>query len=539
MDVDQLLKRSRQDGPDDSTDNGNGEAKKARVELTDTASQIEKYVDNAEEADAPETYDEAFLKNLLVKFETAVSTNLEHREKYANDPLKFYDSEYALVQVINSLSLISEQPDLYEALANSGSLGTIVSLLGHDNEQICEKMVQVLIDLTDDDVDGDEVDLLQQELIKADVVAGLAELLYRVEDDNAFVEKVLTLFERLVDEGAERIITNQRAIEFLLKMLANDQIRFQQSRQSAAYIICTVCQTASMLIRELGSKAVETLLEQVNALRSAKTLDFQTKEIAGSILDALAAIARNVAGKQLFLEAEGVELMLLLLDKSCNKWFKPRALTVLVAAVRGYAAGEACQRVVNSGGLSKLIKTSGPSPEELDSYLWIQLSLLRWLDLDSEERFRTIHKYNEKKVHDLVTLRSEKKAALDNVTNRISEERAALRTQMEEDELLKVTKEFEWDRDQSIFLETIQVIDAIFAWLMLSDLSDLAKSVIEKDEVLSTLRQQLEDIRTNRNDDSDGAGQNSLQGYVEQEFQKDTIAYAEMLDALIAALGEA
>jgi beta-catenin-like protein 1 len=66
---------------------------------------------------------------------------------------RFMDSEADLDSAIRSLSILSEHPELFPEFARLGTLGSLVGLLAHENTDIAIEVVEVLSELTDDEVD--------------------------------------------------------------------------------------------------------------------------------------------------------------------------------------------------------------------------------------------------------------------------------------------------------------------------------------------------------------------------------------------------
>lgn len=65
------------------------------------------------------------------------------------------ESEADLDAAIRSLSILSEHPELFTEFAKTGTLGSLVGLLAHENTDIAIEVVQVLSELTDDEVDAE------------------------------------------------------------------------------------------------------------------------------------------------------------------------------------------------------------------------------------------------------------------------------------------------------------------------------------------------------------------------------------------------
>lgn len=65
-------------------------------------------------------------------------------------------SEADLDTEIKSLSILSEHPGLYEEFAKMGCVGSLVSLLSHENADIAIDAIQIMSELTDEDVQAEQ-----------------------------------------------------------------------------------------------------------------------------------------------------------------------------------------------------------------------------------------------------------------------------------------------------------------------------------------------------------------------------------------------
>lgn len=71
---------------------------------------------------------------------------------------RFIDSEMDLDSGIKALLPLAQYPKLsYSALVSSGTASSLVGLLSHDNADIMIGVVEVLHELTDEDVGNEEV----------------------------------------------------------------------------------------------------------------------------------------------------------------------------------------------------------------------------------------------------------------------------------------------------------------------------------------------------------------------------------------------
>lgn len=65
-------------------------------------------------------------------------------------------SEADLDADIKSLSILSEHPELFEDFAKLGCVASLVSLLAHENTDIAIDAIQIISELTDEDVEAED-----------------------------------------------------------------------------------------------------------------------------------------------------------------------------------------------------------------------------------------------------------------------------------------------------------------------------------------------------------------------------------------------
>lgn len=66
-------------------------------------------------------------------------------------------SEADLDSEIKGLSILSEHPELYEEFCRLGCIGSLASLLSHENTDIAIDAIQIIGELTDEDVEAEQV----------------------------------------------------------------------------------------------------------------------------------------------------------------------------------------------------------------------------------------------------------------------------------------------------------------------------------------------------------------------------------------------
>ena len=65
-------------------------------------------------------------------------------------------SEADLHTEIKNLSILSERPELYGEFSKMGCVGSLISLLSHENADIAIDAIQIISELTDEDVEAEQ-----------------------------------------------------------------------------------------------------------------------------------------------------------------------------------------------------------------------------------------------------------------------------------------------------------------------------------------------------------------------------------------------
>lgn len=96
------------------------------------------------------------IRRTLLKLERAINKNQDQRSKYPDDPTKFIDSEADLDLAIKALMPLAQVPALaYSEIVKTGTITMLVGLLSHENMDIVIDVVEVIRELTDEDVGGE------------------------------------------------------------------------------------------------------------------------------------------------------------------------------------------------------------------------------------------------------------------------------------------------------------------------------------------------------------------------------------------------
>ncbi|KAL2172320.1 hypothetical protein VTG60DRAFT_6159 [Thermothelomyces hinnuleus] len=497
--------------------------------ITRTEREILDYVDSATGGggrggaaavpDEEETIDLAWLKRTALGFEKKISRNAELRARYESEPARFIDSEADLDAAIKALSILSDHPDLYPSFAGLGCVGSLVSLLAHDNTDIALDAVEIIGELTDEDVAATEEQwgALVDALLEADMLGLLVSNFSRLDEaqeaDREGVYRALGVLENLCSkrEVAEAIGEQDALVKWLLGRAARKETPVSQNKQYAAEILAILVQNSAKNRRRLAElDAVDQMLQLVAPYRKRDPeKGGDEEEYMENLFEALTSIADEPDGKAKFVEAEGVELCLIMLKE--GKLSKPAALRLLDHAAGGGRAGsDVCQRIVEAGGLKTTFtlfmkKHDNQTTEHL---VGIFASMLRLLPADSAERIRTLAKFVEKgyeKTEKLVKLRRDYAAIIGRVDEAIKREKEG----MDADEIEEMADEW-FSRRLDAGLFCLQTIDVILAWLVAEDdgaRRKIQELLADRDETLAvikeTIQEQIDGIDTESDEGKD------------------------------------
>ncbi|KAF1971679.1 DUF1716-domain-containing protein [Bimuria novae-zelandiae CBS 107.79] len=512
---------------------------------------------DCEGAIAEEKYDSAWLRKVALNFEKKVNKNASLRAKYADDPSKFMESEGDLDEAIKGLSILSEHAELYEDFAKSAAATKLVELLAHDNTDIAIAAIEMISELTDEDVEAeqDQWDALMTAFLEADLLGLLISNFGRFDESNpedaSGVYHSLSVIENLLSQPTNMDVVGkeQKLLDWLLSRIQKDEKPTTQNKQYASEILSILTQSSRPNRKRVAeANGAEIFLTQLAPYRrNDPEKESEEEEYMENLFNCMTSLVDEPEGKLKFVDAEGVELCLLMVRD--GKTSKSRSLKVLDHA-SGYAefappeeaqtngsgsigkgkqavgppsntAAPICEKIVEARGLKPLfstfMKTKKHDPETTEHILGVFASLLRSLPGDTDARFRVLAKFLEKdyeKVTKLVALRRDyaaRVAAFD--AKRKDQKRGLSKEEQDEVDVANIPSRL----DEGLYC--LERVDAILAWLVAED--DGAKKAIikalgERDESLTDVKRTL---------------QAQLDGVLEVEP-----AEREMLETLVAFL---
>jgi len=489
------------------------------------------------------------LRKNILRLERSITKNQEMRVKYPDDPQKFLTSEADLHDSIRSLVSITTNPALlYPELVKQNTAASLCGLLAHENIDIVAGVIELLEEIFDDDVldaglEGrteeeqldDEtgqrkgqvaVESVLDALVECSLVDLLIQTLPRLEGDGQTNEKsiaaeanaesdsdatfhLLGLMENLISlrtSLADELFESSFLNWILAKI--SPKIKYDQNKGYAAELLCILLQAGqsqeSRTIKFGEKGGIDQLLNALAPLRKNSSIgDGEEREYVENLFDALCVALTATANKKVFYEAEGIELMCLIM-KSSKGFMRLRCVKVINHATSGPKGTKNCIRFVDCQGLKVLFHSLGnehSTVQDEDNVLEIIASLLNNLASDSIERIRLITKFVEKEYEKLDRLVEVHFAARDRLQNVEIELRKEL-SQIHDEDL----DEEEWESDAYVRrldggMFTLQLADYCLAWLIMEDdgiqkhvklLFDRKESTL--DDIVKTLQQYYANI---------------------------------------------
>ncbi|PPQ98535.1 hypothetical protein CVT24_004026 [Panaeolus cyanescens] len=496
------------------------------------------------------------IRKLLLNFERAVNKNQDHRSKYPNDPSKFIDSEADLDSAIKALIPLSQSPALaYSELVRSGAIVLLVGLLTHENIDIVIDVIDLVFEFTDEDAENDlqeddpeqmheAIKVLVDGLVNNSALELLVDNLPRFneedESDRQGVYRTLGIFENVVafdPNLAAGLTSKTKIMGWLLKRIQSKH--HEENRSYAAELISIFLSTNTECRAQFGvAEGVETLLQVLSQFRRKDPVDAEETEFMDNLFDSLCSALHEVEIKKSFLDAEGTDLMVLIMKE--KKMAQTRAIKVLDHALSGPAGESLSTAFVDALGLktlfslflgktTKKIKAGSEAitPQDTSHILSIISSLFRHLPSDSSSRIRLLAKFVEndyEKVDKVLDIRESALKRLATTDAEIAAEKQDLLDSEGEDAIDEL-EEMMYLRRLDGGLFTLQTVDYILAWLMVEDdgvQGHITRMLARKDKGLTDIRRTLEYYRDHIDDD--------------ESEQESAISQREILGSLIAAL---
>ncbi|KAG5517890.1 hypothetical protein PMAC_000345 [Pneumocystis sp. 'macacae'] len=406
---------------------------------------------------------------------------------------RFLSSEADLDSDIKALSVFSSYPELYSEMIRLGCFNSLISLLSHENADIAITVLELFDELIDDDIDYDQNQMksLINTLIESQFLKALVDNISRLNESNELDEH--GIFENISSFSpvfSENAVFSTNILDWLLKRLQIKEFPISQNKQYVAELLAVYTSSSSLIRKKfIELNGVDILLHVLSPYRKRDPVKNIEDEFVENIFDCLCSLLEEKEGKEKFVEAEGIELCLIMLRD--GKMCKYRSLKVLDHALGGLYGISCCERLIESAGLRSIFSIFMKKPpfKAIEYLLGIFSSLLRSLPIDSASRIRTLAKFVEKdyeKILRLMELRKIYEIRVDSANEKIRKEFKELN---EDDKAEKESEIYIDLLDSGLYC--LQVIDLILAWLCVEDLG-IKKKV---QELLKTDNKDISSIK--------------------------------------------
>ncbi|KAG5355010.1 Beta-catenin-like protein 1 [Yarrowia sp. B02] len=426
---------------------------------------IQRFVD--EHKDGPVEAD--WLKGLVLDLERAITANTEKRELFANEPLKFMDSEVDLEKAIRALSVLATTDDddfevMYKRFVSDFETHvSLMQLLGHPNLDIalitCE-IFHELISRTNDFADPDA--LTRALWANDDFIDYIIELTDKiVQIDPTQIQYILDMGDVMFIEDDITPQLRTHIFPKFLDLLADKKSPLLLHDRSTMADFCLTWLTKYEYRTGVSAERIEGLIGFLMAYVDKDPTKGDEEGLAGSIAGILAYILTSPSGRAAFAEVEGMDAMVKLLGGE-GKWIKKQAARIIKAALNSYDSTELATVFVQAKGLGVLFKAlkAGKNKHykthsEYGESLWaVYASLLRLLPSDSPERVRVIAKMDKAKLDELKELRDETQQAVETMLPALES------VQANREDVEEIVADMEM-----LGSRLVVVLDTIFAWM--------------------------------------------------------------------------
>ena len=470
------------DDDDNNDDNEDEDGRFFGGGLTDQQKEILDVFDKAERNVNEINLTPQNIRKQLMKFDKCIRKNVELRGKYPDDPNSFIESEIDLDESIHELKNFSQNPSMAfsQLLKNVEILEKIVNLLSHENTDIALDVVEVLEELTDDDIleeiniDGDDIlqtfvdKLLEYQLLEL-LISNLGRLNENLDTDIQGVFHTLSLIENLLSlrpSLSESICEQTPILSWLINRL--NQSTFNQNKQYTSEILSILLQNSKKNKLNFVSNIdnIDIVLKSISKYKNINPKDGEELEYLENLFNILCSLLLENEVKTKFNKLEGIELMVLIAQQK-KLISSYRSIKVLDHALSNE---ENSEKFININGLkilfgffmnksSNSFKNSQLSFQDLEEHiLGILVSLFTNIPSETSNRIRLLKKFVEndyEKVDKLLEFKSNSENRLNKFFNNHDF------NELDEDDIYLQKLEFG--------LFSLQLSSYILAWLIMED----------------------------------------------------------------------
>lgn len=314
------------------------------------------------------TLDTTGVKQLVLGLEKKINKNQRLRVKYADQPMKFMESELELNEEVSGLSVLAAAPQLYPQLVALNAVTSLLGLLAHENTDVSLAVIALLSELTAPDAmgDTDDGDALIDALVGAQGLELLVQNLSRLDEASAEdaqgVYNTMHILENMTEAKPELCVTMVERTDVLLFLLRRLKAkRFDSTKLYCSEILSILLSADVSIQHKLGSlqpsgggggavDGMDLLLQGVAHYRRRDPASSEEEELIQNLFDSLCTALMVPENQTRFRHSEGFELALRCVKE--KRFARQSALKVIDFALSNNQAN--CVRFVAVGGLKTL-----------------------------------------------------------------------------------------------------------------------------------------------------------------------------------------
>ncbi|KAG7394161.1 Beta-catenin-like protein 1 [Phytophthora boehmeriae] len=361
-------------------------AKRVRMSPDASAAQVAALVDRAE-AQEGDSLDARSLKSMTNTLRKLVRRNALEREKHADEPVKFLDSELALDQELTRWKQVAARPELFPVMAELEVPRMLLGLFAHENLDIRLAILSLLSEFTDVDEAVTSLEptrdlakhLVDEKLLPL-LVTNLYQLAAAVKSEQEQEEEVtgiynsLQILENLADlepQMCAQVAETTAILPFLLAQVAPGRV-FSQNKLYASEILSILLQSGAgprekfvawlgkprpsdevSVVKSKNDKdkkvdLIDELLQALAPYRKKDPSNEEEEELVANLVNSLCSVLLVSEAQKQFRRLEGLELLLRCM-KDRHRLVFGGALRALDHALMGNA--RSCERLIEIGGL--------------------------------------------------------------------------------------------------------------------------------------------------------------------------------------------
>ncbi|KAI9983615.1 hypothetical protein PInf_007680 [Phytophthora infestans] len=354
-------------------------AKRARVSREADAAKISAIVDGAE-AQEGDALDARALKSMANSLKKHVRRNALAREKHADDPTKFLESELALDSELTRWKQVAAKPELFAVMIELQVPRVLLGIFAHENLDIRLAVLSLLGELTDVDDAATSLEparLLTKHLMDEKLLPLLVSNLYQLaaaventqaEEETTGIYNSLQILENMADLEPQVCVqaAETSILPFLLQQVSPGR-KFSENKLYASEILSILLQSGAEPREEFVAwtgkdrpsedkttekqgkvDLMDDLLQALAPYRKKDPDSEEEEELVGNLVNALCSVLLVPEAQTQFRRLEGLELLL--------RFMKDRKRFVFSGALRAMdhalmASARNCERLIEIGGL--------------------------------------------------------------------------------------------------------------------------------------------------------------------------------------------